>query len=644
LRDSRRTALAVGALLVLTESCYLRPELLTGRGVLAGTDYYLLHIRRMRFAREALLGGRHTLPAWYPREMLGAPFGANLQSFPWIPTRLVLLAFDPSIAYAVGIAMAAALAALFTFLYCRRAGLGRVGAVAAGFTFACAGFFATRVMAGHLPLLEAYPALPLLLWLVERGEARWNLAGLAMASACVVAAGHPQVPAYAMASALLFAVLTRRFRAAGAMLLGAGLTLAIWWPMLLLIGRSTRLLSLAAPDNDISMPYGRLLALIVPGIDGWAYPVRLADNHKFSGYPNNAWFWDTASYTGILPLVAVAALGIRCVMQRRIPEFRWTFLASLSVGALLCALPFASPLLHALPGTILRSPARLLYISTFGAAVAVGVFADWLRQVGWAKQLILILLAIHVAELGWFCSLFIRADPRDESPPAFQATIDRETGDARIAEERTSDLRTNDDRHDDAGGFDSIFLANSYRGVIHLAGLPAETNRQIIDATKFPRGALEEMGVRFVITDESRSDLEFLATEDDVNLYRVPDPLPRASFSGPFDYQRPSSDEILLQTRSGEAGMAQFLEAFDPGWSATVDGAPATVRPLNELGMAVDVPAGKHAVRLFYETPGRAVGVVLSAISLAGLVALLRRTTAGRYQNPYPSPYRNPGP
>jgi hypothetical protein len=39
-----------------------------------------------------------------------------------------------------------------------------------------AGFFASRVMAGHLPLLEAYPALPQLLWLVDRAVKRSRFA------------------------------------------------------------------------------------------------------------------------------------------------------------------------------------------------------------------------------------------------------------------------------------------------------------------------------------------------------------------------------------------------------------------------------------------------------------------------------------
>src|SRR5580658_9790878 len=242
-----RSALAVAVLLALTEAFYLRPGILRGAETLGGVDYGELHIRRIRFAREALFGAGHTLPAWYPREVLGSPFAANLQSFPWIPTRLLLLLLDTAIAYAAAIATAAALSAIFTYLYCRRAGLTRLGSAAAGGTFACAGYFASRVMAGHLPLLEAYPALPLLLWLVDRAFAperatryRFDLGVLAFSSACVVVAGHPQLPAYALASALLYTAWQRKkkgWRIAGAITLGAGLALAVWWPMLLLIGR-----------------------------------------------------------------------------------------------------------------------------------------------------------------------------------------------------------------------------------------------------------------------------------------------------------------------------------------------------------------------------------------------------------------------
>jgi len=679
--------LAVMVMLVLTEAVYLRPEILRGTSSLMGSDYEMLHRWRLAFARQALFGASHTLPGWNPHEVLGTPFTANLQSFPWIPTRLVLVLFDPSVAFALGVAMAAALAAFFTYLYCRRAGLTQVGSAVAGWTFACAGYFSSRVMAGHLPLLEAYPALPLLLWMVDRALAperdarqRFDLAALAICCACVVAAGHPQVPAYALGAALLYVMwrgrgveMIRRVRVAGAMGLGAGMALVVWWPMLKLIGRSTRVLHLAAPDNDVVMPYSRLLALIVPGIHGWADPVELADKQPFTGFPNASYFWDTASYIGILPLVAIAGLLIVCFMQKRMPEWRWRFLVWLGVGALVCSLPLATPLLHLLPGTFLRSPARLLYFSTFGAAVALGAGVDAVRRVRFGAALAMVLLVLHFADLWRFDHWFIQTYPRDNGALEFQTILDREVGTARIAEQREDIVFSDGSRYDDAGGFDSIFLARFNRGYMALAGEPPDTNEQVFDASVLPVKGLEALGVRFVITGEERSDLQLAGsdpsadTDGDTKLYRVANPAPRADFvtaaraefateqqipamfaAGPWnrlllepdakkylapgqnaagggrvEYSRPSSDVMDVQANSAESGFVHVLEACDPGWTATVDGRAAPVLPANGFEMAVPVQSGTHAVRLRYETPGRATGIWLSLASLLLLAGLI---------------------
>jgi len=687
-----RSALAVIAMLLLTESVYMRPEIVSGASSLVGSDYEMLHRWRLSFARQALFGSRHTLPAWNPREMLGSPFAANVQSFPWIPTRLPLLLLDPAFAYGAGVAIAAALAALFCYLYCRRAGLSQTGAAAAGWTFACAGYFSSRVMAGHLPLLEAYPALPLLLWLVDRALApereprqRFDLAALAVSCACVVAAGHPQVPAYALASAFLYvffrrAGMRRRARAAGAMVLGIGLTLVIWVPMLMLIGRSTRILHLAAPDNDVAMPYSRLLALIVPGIQGWPEPVELAGKHPFTGYANNSYFWDTASYIGILPLIAIAALLIACIVRKRMPDWRWTFLAYLGGGALICSLPLADPLLHMLPGTLLRSPARLLYISTFCAAVALGAGIDAVRAVRWPVKPLLVnvfllaILAVHFADLENFAHWFVETYPRDEDAEAnaFRPILDREMDGGRIAEEREDEVYPYEDRFDDAGGFDSIFLARFDRGYLALAGEPPDTNEQVLDASVLPVPALQALGVRFVITTQDRTDLEMVSGNGDGKLYRVGNPTPHAVFFAdnqlefasaqripdlfaadalhrlwldsdakkyvppatgdvpddplnrlPPRYLRPSSDEIDVRTSSALPGFVYVLEAYDPGWTATVDGLTVPVVPANGLAMAIPVANGRHTVLLKYKTPGRATGLGLSLLSLGLLIALV---------------------
>src|SRR5579862_5251083 len=128
--------LAVALLLFCTEAIYLPLAVLRGKNSLYGWDYMMLHGRRLAFARAALFSSPHQLPGWYPREMLGTPFSANLQNFPWIPTHWPLLLFDPDQAFAAGIALAAGFTALFTYLFCRRAGLSPVGSAAAGWTFA----------------------------------------------------------------------------------------------------------------------------------------------------------------------------------------------------------------------------------------------------------------------------------------------------------------------------------------------------------------------------------------------------------------------------------------------------------------------------------------------------------------------------
>ena len=150
------------------------------------------------------------LPGWYPREMLGTPFSANLENFPWIPTHWPLLLFDPDKAYAVGIAIAAGLAALFTYLfagardYLPSAPLPRAGPSLARARFPRRRDGWASGESGRLPGAAA------LLWLADRAAdahaRRRDVIALAIGTACVVLAGHPQLPAYAVATALLYVI------------------------------------------------------------------------------------------------------------------------------------------------------------------------------------------------------------------------------------------------------------------------------------------------------------------------------------------------------------------------------------------------------------------------------------------------------
>ncbi len=626
-----RTAISVAILLTLTAAVYLHPSIFLGDQALNGVDYFELHIKRIAFAQDALFGPNHFLPAWYPRELLGEPFSANIQSFPWIPTRLLLLLLpNARLHFEVGVLLSALLSALFTWLFCRRLGLSEIASIAAGWTFASAGYFSSRVFAGHLPLLEAYPSLPLLLWLADRATAatsrRRDLVALAIAAACFAFAGHPQIPAYSLAAAMLFLAFRpgarQRFGAIAALTLGVGATLAAWWPMLLLIRRSTRALHLNPPSNDVTLPYRRLLALIRPGIDGWPGSLDLAGAIDFHGYPNAAWFWDTTSYVGLLPIAIIAWLLVRMAAGKRLPAWPWGFLAILGAAGLFFALPAGDFLHRIVPVAVLRSPARLLYFSTFSAAIALGAGIDLLKP---RPFIVAACLLFHLVDLGGFARTFVQTVSWNDmtGPPAFAAAIAQAAQGERVAADY---FDVWSQRHyDDAGGFDSLILANTWRALLDLTGADPKLNEEELDASRLPIAALRATGVGFVITDEPRNDLVRVANDGDAFLYHVADPAPRASHSaaGTVIYSRPSSDQIELVSTASQPGFAGVLESWDPGWAATVDGAPTPVLQADGFALKVPVAAGKHIVQLNYQTPGRTTGWILSLIDVALLGALV---------------------
>ncbi len=600
---------------------YVPAQLFTRDCGLVGLDYYQLHLHRLRYAHEAGLSG------WYTRELLGAPFWSNLQSFPWVPTRLAVLALArPLYAFGPAVALAASLAALFTYLFARAAGMGRAGAAVAGWTFACAGFFASRVMAGHLSLLEVYPALPLLMWLVERSRGPGSLVALGLAAGAAFLGGHPQLPIYALVTASAYAI-WRHGRACGSRLLamaaGIGAGGFALWPMVLLIGRSTRALKVDNPANSVAFPLSRLAAFVFPWADGWPGTVPRFPEAPFRG--DDGVFWDTVCYVGWLPLLAVALLIGACALRRRWPRRPWLFAGAAGALALATALPLVQRLTASIPVTLLRSPARQLYVTTFALALASGVAAD---RIGRRSRLALALLVlVHALDAGSHARWFVETRPLASD---FYGRIDpglaRMVGDGRIAVDYNL-LVPENRSFDDAGFFDSLPLAAPYRAVMRLAGSPPGRNEEAFSAgAELPADALARLGVVCVFTSAKRRDLGTIASNGAWGIFSVPLPDARASHpSARVEYRRPDPDHIEVDCDAARAGPLRLIEAYDPGWLAELDGAPVPVNAADGFLLSVDVPQGRHRVSLRFRTPGWRLGMLISAVSALCLLIVARR-------------------
>lgn len=688
-RGALRGALAIFTMLLGVLLVYLSPPL--PNTVLVGADYLQLHSRRMQFARDALLATGHFLPAWYPRELLGTPFWSNLQNFPFIPTRLlVLLSMDPIGQYTYGIAvtLSAVLAALFTYLYSRKIGLGLTASAAAGWTFACSGYYASRVAAGHLPFLEAYPALPLLLWVIEsqlelqrRGESsRLWVVAIAVSSASVMLAGHPQLPVYAMTAGGVYALWRGGrglvCRVWGAMIVGVGCSAFALVPMGLLIGRSTRVLSLAPAANDLAMPYGRLAAFFLPWRDG--VPPLLDNNldSMFHGYPNLAYFWDTVCYIGILPWFALLLLVFIVPPTRTAWRARIAiFIGMLGLTGILLSLPVAQQVTAFIPGTIFRSPARLIYFTEFALAIGLGAGIDRViaTQTRVARIVVPLLLILHVVDLGDHDRRFIVRGslllPGADSESL--ANIFQSVGDGRAAIDYMLILPVNR-TVDDIGFFDSIMLARPYRMVLSLAAAPRDLNIQTFNGSEMPSRALAGMGVKAVLTTAARKDLRADGQILGINVYNIPSPSRRAEFfaadhirylpvdqihaalrdakfdlpsqlllplefmpaeskssihgigeTNTVEYRRPDSDHIECTVTTASQGYLRVIESWDPGWSATVDGFSVAIVPALDALLAVPIAPGHHEVRFVYQTPGARAGLAISIFSFALLCGLV---------------------
>ena len=105
---------------------------------------------------------------------------------------------------------------------------------------------------------------------------------------------------------------------------------------------------------------------------------------------------------------------------------------------------------------------------------------------------------------------------------------------------------------------------------------------------------------------------------------------------GPSAYREETPERIVVTVEAARAGLLVVRNAWDRGWSATVDGRPAEVLVADALLQGVRIPAGRHEVRLAYRDPTIGRGLALSALVWAAAAAAtaLGRSRARRAGTP----------
>jgi len=100
-----------------------------------------------------------------------------------------------------------------------------------------------------------------------------------------------------------------------------------------------------------------------------------------------------------------------------------------------------------------------------------------------------------------------------------------------------------------------------------------------------------------------------------------------------LDVTRDGTDETEVTVTASGTGYLVLADPIQDGWTATVDGKPATLLRADHAFVAVAVPDGRHTVRFAYASPGGnvggwltlATGLVIVAVFALGVLRDRRR-------------------
>ncbi len=335
---------------------------------------------------------RGELPLWNPYIFAGMPLLGSIQPGALYPPTWLFAVLSPQVAMNVLVITTYQLALIGTYLYSRRIGCNRIGAVAAAITFAFGGYMVAHL--GHTNRINAAAWLPWILLAVEElyAQARWRwVTAGALFIALQIFAGDPQTTFYTAMLAGAYALFTLLFRAKLQNRLRFSAALAA----MALCGALLSMIQLL-PGREL-MQLGDRAAIDYHYFSQFSFPPIQSFNLFFPYFfggaampPYRVPYWGRWNLTETCGYVGMAAwlLGFAAMFTtRRCANALVWFWALCAALALLLAygsyLPFGfNKLLHLMPVyNLFRASGRHLMEFTFAMSALAGLGATALSQI-----------------------------------------------------------------------------------------------------------------------------------------------------------------------------------------------------------------------------------------------------------------------
>jgi len=642
---------------------------------LLGTDmiggYY--HLRGA--VGRALAEGR--LPVWDPHNMCGAPLHAAMHGGVLYPLTWPAMVLSPGLFWTLTVWVHLSLAGAFAFLWLARGlGFSRWSALTGALLFMLSGFLAFHVYQGNIAHVSAVPWAAAVMWRLERFLAQPKLQrGLLLAAvlAVMILVGFPQfvyILGFAIAARLGQFVLAERegrvararvaAQAVGSLALSCVLAAPQLLPTIELTGEGQRsALKSFEFASSFSVAPKHLATLVAPLAFG---PSREIPD-GCSGFIGFVGF-------GLAVFGALA----------RSPQ-RWLWVG-LALFGLVLALghhtPFFKAFFYVVPGaSLFRVPARYLMLFTLASAPLAAMGLD--RLMGRGRIFAAAAGVLLVAELAGFNARYFEAYPLEgmewsadfvswvKKHPQYPFRI------ATVSAEQTPSIgKCRLAGIDHVGGYDPMMLRR-YTEICNVARDKPATDPIVAMVLARPSPLFDLLGARVWIVpgpQQAPPGWKTVAQLDSGFVYENPRALPRAFLVGrsvvidspeerlqfmkgpSFDPRRTVVLEspakavdggdvagtiqlasmepggYSLKTECSADAVLVLSEAWFPGWTVEVDGAPAELLRADHLLQAVRVPAGRHDVRFRYRSRFLGLGFALAAVGVVvplGLILWRRR-------------------
>ncbi len=302
-------------------------------------------------------------PLWNPYNFSGNPHLANFQSGVFHPLNFLFFFLPQIDAWSMIVLLQPFLAGLFTYLFCRELGIGKIGSLTSAIAFGFCGFIVVWMAYGTLGYALLW--LPLALYAIEKGvhkPSTWTFILISISVAFSVFSGHFQTSIYVILATFAYIV----FRKAWILFAfwGLGIALAMFQVL---------------PSLEFYQQAARSGIFTKGEIIPWKYLITLF-SPDFYGNPvtRNDWFGHYAEWAGFIGVIPLL-LAFYAVIRKQSSHI-W-FFSLLGIFSLSLALP--TPLLDLIiklkiPVLSTSAASRIISLFSFSGAILAGFGLDQL--------------------------------------------------------------------------------------------------------------------------------------------------------------------------------------------------------------------------------------------------------------------------